>query len=262
MAQGPTFKLASQERFDCQGCGQCCRAPWQIRLELEESRRLALRVIDAQAGCPYLQASRCRLHECGKPLSCQVFPFIYTATPEGVEVELSYFCPSVRAGHGRQLEEQRDSLERLLTQIPAPQEWSGPFLVRAPDLTLGWTGYRLWEEELLRLLERAPLLAVMESAIRGLETVTDLWQVDESQLFPDCPQAPPQPGLLLRYLSSLIRRKFLLRAPSLLTGLVILRNWLTTDPGEAEIEGWELQVTHGKPNWDHLSRVGIGPERR
>jgi len=252
VAQAPALKLAPYERFDCQGCAQCCRAPWQIHLQPEESRRLSLRVIDAEAGCPFLENSRCQLHNCGKPVSCQVFPFIFTATPEGVEVELSYFCPSVRSGSGRLLEEQRDSLQRLLTQIPAPQEWSGPFLVRPPDLTLGWTGYRLWEAELLRLLERGSPLAVLESAIRGLETVSDFWQADESQLFPDCPQGPPQPGLLLRYLSSLIRRKFLLRAPSLLTGLGILQSWLGSDPGEAEIEAWELRVTHGKPDWEQL----------
>ena len=134
------------ERWDCHGCGRCCRAVivplseadlarlesqhWDqhpdfrgvrvvVRQGLGKKRyRLAL---SAQNQCVFLTAQgRCRIHElhgeAAKPLLCRMFPFQLVSLEGYSLVTLRRHCPSAAADLGRTLEEQLADIRQLAQQ--------------------------------------------------------------------------------------------------------------------------------------------------
>lgn len=250
-----------------------------------------LRVVTDNAGshyvgrrdhsCAFLTEDRlCEIHgragAFAKPLTCQIFPFVLTPTPDGVTVGLSYFCPSVRARHGRPIVSHQTELERWLSDLKLPSDRQAPITV-FQEVTTSWIGYKILEAELQsRLKSQYPL-----EVIRGLrwhlnQTYTTFGILPIEELF----QAHPKPcgqleqdqaqklldfagvtrvesiekpdiDLIHRYLLSLVHRKFLLKSSSLLEGvsllsLVALSLSLYEGPTDAAIEPLELCLTHGK----------------
>jgi Fe-S-cluster containining protein len=135
------------ERYQCTGCGDCCRG-WSVPLlpgEGDRFRALAAALIPverlkgaihgARAGGVAVEAlggaggrcaaladdDRCVVHaEHGgdaKPLACRLFPFTFVATPSEVRVSLSFACPAVIDGDGPLLAEQRADVEELYGAI-------------------------------------------------------------------------------------------------------------------------------------------------
>lgn len=319
--------LDPEGRFDCAGCGQCCRTAWNIRVEPSRAERLrtwgpalrilqdsgqaplrrradgSLRVAKQEGSCVFLTAEKgCAIHaDLGaqaKPLTCQIFPFILVPTPDGMQVGLSFYCPSVRKAEGRELQEHRVELERFVAEAGLAA-LAGPFRLWAHHET-GWAGYRQFEDELLRRLSLDQAARVLVSSCEGLGQNLDAWgRAEVQQLFlprrsaysqelacslacslvarAELDDAEPalelaaalrrgqplrlpgsnvqavhgcQPVDCGRYLRSLVRRKFLLKQPSLLEGLALLSlvpmalsfYGPQTDSG---VERLELLLSHG-----------------
>lgn len=258
--------LEARDAYDCHGCGDCCRADWNIAVEpsvqsvIQEWKPgyLSLRVNQSGAtslakdahGCVFLQNSRCGIHaelgEAHKPLACRTFPYVLLETPVGLFVRLSYFCPSVRQRRGRLLSEQRSEVEVVVREAALPAVMDGPFRVVA-EVTTGWTGYLVWEEA---LAEHWRSGAGLEAARRGLHQHGNEWGRRElDDYFPAQADDPIPSPETAAYLWSLIHGKLLLRQPDLLQGLELLcqvrdRLALCID-WDREVVELELQLTHG-----------------
>ena len=143
------------ERWDCHGCGRCCRAVivplseadlarlqgqhWDqhpdfrgvrvvVRQGLGKKRyRLAM---SGQNQCVFLTAQgRCRIHElhgeAAKPLLCRMFPFQLVSLEGYSLVTLRRHCPSAAADLGRTLEEQLADIRQLARQRARPSAGKG-----------------------------------------------------------------------------------------------------------------------------------------
>jgi Fe-S-cluster containining protein len=157
----PVRTLPIDERWDCHGCGRCCRGTI-IELDADDLRRLRsqrwdehpdyrgqaivvrgglLRRRDHLAkrpdgSCIFLMADgRCRIHrEFGmeaKPLVCQMFPLQIVPLDQFAYVTLRRFCPSAAADQGRPLDEHRATARDLVERWQSrPRPATPPPLVR------------------------------------------------------------------------------------------------------------------------------------
>jgi lysine-N-methylase len=181
------------ERWDCHGCGRCCRAVivplseadlarlrsqrWDqhpdfrgvrivVRQGLGKKRyRLAL---GAENQCVFLTAAgRCRIHElhgeAAKPLLCRMFPLQLVPLEGYTFVTLRRHCPSAAADLGRTLEEQLAGIRQLAQQRAEEDQTPGksdapPPL--APRRRGSWHDFLRLAETLERLLldQRFPLV--------------------------------------------------------------------------------------------------------
>ncbi|MCC6126921.1 MAG: YkgJ family cysteine cluster protein [Pirellulales bacterium] len=193
----PIKTLPILERWDCHGCGICCRGAavllsetdlkrlraqrWEkhpdfrgkkiiVRLGLFDRRfRLAHR---KDGACVFQDADKlCRIHrEFGydaKPHVCRMAPLQMIPLENFVYVTLRRYCPSAAADKGRTLKEQLDEFRRLaLANDAVPEPTSPPKLTRRHR--------RTWKDamavagalENLMLDERYPLVRRL---IHGLE---------------------------------------------------------------------------------------------
>ncbi|MCA9794489.1 MAG: YkgJ family cysteine cluster protein, partial [Candidatus Eremiobacteraeota bacterium] len=189
------FQFDSEARFDCSGCAKCCRTRWNIRVDEErfeqlKSSRLVLelQVRDGRSpfyqkasgavvtnrregACAFLEQESCSIHahhgSLAKPLTCQLFPFVITETPESLVVGASRYCSAVARGEGGPLENHRAELERLRPELKLTEVGAGPLTV-ARDLTIGWSGYRQLETVLLERLRSGPAEAVCLGLLEGI----------------------------------------------------------------------------------------------
>lgn len=183
----------SDLRFDCHGCGRCCRTDWEIPVE---NPAFPVRR-DACGACLYLDGHGCRLHGTPhKPRACQLFPFQAVATPDGVYVGASLYCPSIYHGRGRPLREHRLELPDL------PVLATGPLQLNDQE-TIGWSGYKLLEEGLHALLPHlwGAVARLGSTAGKSLEELLVVEIVGR-----------PSPHAT-RYLAELLHRKYLLTGP-------------------------------------------------
>jgi len=132
----------TEQRYSCHSCAGCCRdftvqlrpddlarlerQGWTKRLgqspTVEFRGRVWLRQREDGA-CVFLESDgRCRIHaEFGfeaKPLACQMFPFVPMPGERGVQIGLSYACPSMIHNRGAELSSHLDDLRRLLRGLP------------------------------------------------------------------------------------------------------------------------------------------------
>jgi len=178
------LRLPEGMRFSCHQSGRCCEDFWEIPLDgasFERLKSLPLETISprfaelagytepacgrkgalglrrVEGRCVFLDPDRrCLIHSrfgpAAKPQACLDFPFRYVCTPRGVFVGLSLVCPSVRAGRGRPLEEQRAEIAanfaRSLSVSTVPER-----VELSPGLDLEFEIYEQVEECLYRLLE-------------------------------------------------------------------------------------------------------------
>jgi Fe-S-cluster containining protein len=280
--------------YECQSSGRCCSTDWNVGIKDSKWSRLrdagltvpvwrsdfgSLHLLSTSGSCDMLDSkSLCRIHgRFGpefKPTACRIFPFIFTPTPEGVCVALSFLCPTVRANRGPALSEQLEQITSLAKESEAKQTLHSPFTLYE-SFTTGWRGYFLWESELLRRLEESPVLSTLQRAARGLQLQAQSWgrapievhfpeQADvwsqssledlASQLerkaqpyyVPEKHGAPEK--LPQRYIAHLIHGKFLLRQPSLFDGLRLLCAVLiaTGNNNSGLVAALEMVLTHGQ----------------
>ena len=161
----PVRTAAVVERWDCHGCGRCCRAVivplsdedvarlrsqhWDehpeyrgVRIMVrhglwKKSYRLAL---DGQQRCVFLTAQgRCRIHELhgepAKPLLCRTFPFQLVPLERESHVTLRRHCPAAAADIGHTLEEQLGTIRELAAQRRDDSRPAGP-----PPITPAYRG--------------------------------------------------------------------------------------------------------------------------
>lgn len=285
------FHFEEDTFFECQNSGLCCRTDWIIPVEKTKADRLAelgpklalaktpggtYRLNKVGSRCGFLtDTDHCRVHgEIGpehKPLTCQVFPYTFTPTPDGTLVGLSHYCPSVRARIGTALSEQSHSVEPLLEQLNLPSRTSG-IVTLIGDQTIGWTGYCEIEKKISELLESYPPAEVFWGAHLGFTENPKTWSrmdLDQLLTLPNSLQELDGPlrnlATLLKlelhsqinlveenqkaYFRSLVRRKFLTKFGSITDNLAtlavcaLLLRWVR-DPDEC-IQVLELHLTHG-----------------
>lgn len=185
------------ERWDCSGCGNCCRGSviplsdddlqrlekqgWEKHPDFlgvaatvkqgwgSKRRQLAQR---PDGSCVFLtDDNRCRIHaEHGadaKPLVCRMYPLQLVPREKSAILTLRRSCPSAAAEEGRELKDHRDAVKKLARE--------GHLLdktVRAPRITTWYRGS--WQEALRvtgsieRLLadERFPLVRRLAHATK------------------------------------------------------------------------------------------------
>jgi len=136
----PKVKIATNQRFSCIRCGQCCRR-WHVALsdrDIETLRKLRWRPQDEipeapsnlinghpfvahkpNGDCAYLDpaTSLCRIHQkhgaAAKPLGCRVYPFNLTSTYwSEISVTARMDCPAVQQNTGPPLQQNRRDVEK------------------------------------------------------------------------------------------------------------------------------------------------------
>ena len=148
----------------------------KVHQQLTKEGFVPLPVVDGQARvgrranqeCLYLSDSGCSIHsEAGaaaKPSVCRLFPFSLINTPDGYYVSLSFSCPSVMAGMGRQATEHLQELTEIVADSPYFTA-SNP----VPDgLVTVMEGERIAWKDYLELEERILDGLSMESPIQDL----------------------------------------------------------------------------------------------
>lgn len=130
------------QRYSCHSCAGCCR-DFTVQLRPDDLKRLEVQGWAQRLGqsptvefrgrvwlrqgedgsCIFLEPDgRCRIHaEFGleaKPLACQLFPFVPMPGEGGVQVGLSYACPSMIRNRGAALGTHLDDLRRMLRALP------------------------------------------------------------------------------------------------------------------------------------------------
>lgn len=145
----PNLHIHPSMRFSCTMCGKCCKN-WSItfteaeKLALEQTNwveifpdlvgrtlwepvkgprgrewRFKLQENDA---CPFLGSqNECRIHgrfgPHAKPLTCQMFPFSFANTPEGVFAGLRFNCPGVLKSGGTPVSDDPKELVHLWKEL-------------------------------------------------------------------------------------------------------------------------------------------------
>lgn len=210
----PILQTPIEERWDCHGCGDCCRGT-KVALSTQDLRRLREqqwnrhpdfrgvritrrdglfsreRVLAQRSdhSCVFLSSDgRCRIHEefgaAAKPDVCRLFPLLLVPTGDATLLTVRRNCPSAGAGLGRPLIEHVPLLQELSRREPLVEPLERPPRI-ASDVRLDWSETRRLFDALERLMTdpRAPLAARF---LRGLELCTrveasgaDLSAIDE-----------------------------------------------------------------------------------
>jgi len=132
----------SEQRYSCHSCAGCCH-DFTVQLRAEDVARLDEQKWEQRLGqspivhfrgrnwlrqredgaCIFLQEDgRCRIHgEFGleqKPLACQMFPFVLAPGDKGIQVGLSYACPSMINNRGAELSSHTEEVRRMARLVP------------------------------------------------------------------------------------------------------------------------------------------------
>lgn len=156
----PIRSLKLDQRWECCGCGVCCRGS-MIPLDGDELERLGQQGWDkhpdyrstrvvvgkglwkkrfrlakrSDGRCVFLKSDgRCRIHEehgpAAKPLICRMFPFQLVPLDKFAYLTARRSCPSAAADRGRKLGEYRASVRKLTEHARlAPQSARPPAIV-------------------------------------------------------------------------------------------------------------------------------------
>lgn len=183
-----TLHFLAGQRFECTACAKCCHGQgWSIAVDARSAGKLKgslleLRVLQEreipalvrddegnlvvnkhEGACVFLRDdSLCGVHaEMGadvKPLGCRQFPFLFTQTPDGLVVGVSFFCSSIQRNSGQPLESYQAELEKLLKESRPTTVGRTPLVLR-PGVKVTWEIYRALEAFLGDHLESDPLIA-------------------------------------------------------------------------------------------------------
>ncbi len=142
----PIRTLPIVEKWDCHGCGRCCRGTiiglnegdlerlreqhWEQHPDFRGQKIIVRRGLwkpqyflakRKDGRCIFLAADGlCRIHRefglAAKPLVCQMFPFQLVPLDDHACLTLRRFCPSAAAEQGRPVEEYVDDARRMAEQ--------------------------------------------------------------------------------------------------------------------------------------------------
>lgn len=181
--------------YDCVSCGKSC-TDFQVEIDANDLDRIresaATKALEREGFRPLvlvghqvflekIHGSRCRylddetlclLHKQGglahKPITCQDFPFVPVATPDGVYLGVSFYCTSVAQSLGRPLTGREAEFERF-SQIPALEpnsQWS-----LWGDIAVDWPSYLRIEQFCRTALLEGDLASLASAAWRLGQTV-------------------------------------------------------------------------------------------
>jgi lysine-N-methylase len=157
------------QRWDCRGCGDCCKT-YHVRVSDAERARIEEQdwradsemkdvepvVWDRQLGeyrlnhtaegaCVfYGPDGRCRIHAkfgaAAKPMACRIYPFALVPAGDHWRVGVRFACPSAAANDGRPLPDHAADLREyaglLEAETPIPKDAPPPEL--KPGQAVGW----------------------------------------------------------------------------------------------------------------------------
>lgn len=147
------------ERFTCQSCGRCCQM-WTITVDQSKVEQLrtewpngfrrrrgegdAYSTCMVRGRCYFLEDdNRCRIHNKlgynAKPEGCKAFPLLVGRVAGTTHLRLSFYCPAVAAGSGKQLREQKRWVQSTIKSAgdvtrEAPLTLDGEIEITARDL--------------------------------------------------------------------------------------------------------------------------------
>lgn len=157
----PVRHLPVVQKWDCQGCTDCCRQ-YLVSVTAEEKQRIdeqgwqklpeyqGVELIAndgsrkrpryrlahrADGACVFLgENNRCKIHEkfggAAKPLACRIYPFMLVPAGDHWRVGLRFACPATGENKGRKLSEHlpeiRQYVSRLEEQEKIPAEIPAP----------------------------------------------------------------------------------------------------------------------------------------
>jgi len=199
--------------YECTGCGKCCSG-WSVPLTQEDYERIAAidwgkldpnlkdkdlfralkpneklntpytHAIKAEPSgqCPFLKNNLCFIHsQFGpetKPAICQLFPYCFNETPDGIYSTVSFISRGVIFNAGRSLIEQKEYLKTKFGQFQKlfpnhHPNWSQIKL--SSNVPLSWEQYLEIEKTLLTLIQDTSksLLARFLAGSQYLSTVLD-----------------------------------------------------------------------------------------
>lgn len=179
--------LPSYQHYDCQGCGNCCRGIFVIRITTEERDRIRAQGWESDpelqgielfkpagekgkfllahrddGSCVFLdERGLCRIHakfgEPTKPLACRVYPFKLIPTGDRVRADLRCDCPAIPANHGRSLSEYRDAVREFIPLVVPPAAAELPPAPLYGRVQLDWSRLERVNELFLRLVQTRSL---------------------------------------------------------------------------------------------------------
>lgn len=192
------FVFQPDTYFTCTSCGKCCRSGFEIPVQADKARLIKtsepyqklnkagyqpLEVVSGQVhllsynesgACHFHQDDRCALHAAHgleyKPVICQMYPFNFVPTPDGVFVSTLFSCPAVLAGLGEPVQQQEPDLQALWNQhkekVPAFPPIRKHILVTA-ESTVTWPQYLELERLFLNAYrDHDPVRFLFNSACR------------------------------------------------------------------------------------------------
>lgn len=143
----PPLIFPPEVDYECTLCGRCCSHPWEIPLDAPSVDRIRsvdwTKVKPELAGLPLVvprkdkpgemtlqrvgghcvfltPENRCLIHQerglLFKPRACQQFPYVFTETPRGIYVGVSFATSGIRTGPGNPLQRHEARLRDLSTQ--------------------------------------------------------------------------------------------------------------------------------------------------
>jgi hypothetical protein len=205
-----------EARFSCQRCGESCRVgrgefrvsdatkmaveamPWdRLRPGRFDGKDL-FPLLDRPDPTPFGQqhgillrddgivcgffdeADGCMIHHAaGRAVvpTCHKFPFMFTRTPDGVDVWSSFQCHAALYGQGKPFSEnEADIRERLWANRYHVWRVKEEVFLKSPAQPISWDAYRAIENGLLEILDPdndlplEPRLQLGENFVRALET--------------------------------------------------------------------------------------------
>jgi lysine-N-methylase len=155
------------QRYDCSGCGDCCRGRFAIVITQEDKERIeAQGWADEELGlkgkplftphaegfhlahrpdgaCVFLQAdNKCLIHarhgEPAKPVACRLYPFTFVPTGSQVRIDVRFDCPSTAGNRGRPISQHRQDLQVLVGKAVPNEASAQPVPPLYDDVTLTW----------------------------------------------------------------------------------------------------------------------------
>jgi len=200
MDSGP-LHLPAEQHYDCVQCGRSCKAGWDIAVEepvrrVLEGHPLTLRVIQEHGAaliekksgivlnmtpaCGYLEPDLlCGIHRHigveAKPNICRLFPYIFSHTPEGTYVGVSYSCTAVRENLGRPLAVQGPEVQALLDRGTTVNVVQADGLPLHASWFCQWSDYRRLEDQILQRAEAVGIQGALAEATTGVARQLAAW---------------------------------------------------------------------------------------
>lgn len=167
--------------YDCLNCGLCC-SNWNLEITPDDFRNLSKNksffllekyfpneppvsyYSDEQRAslrgindiCVMFNHNSCLIHSKlgykAKPYVCRKFPFVFSGTPDGIFVGVSFKCKAIRNKWGKPFADNNSSIVELLREKP-PDNVGEDIIQVTEKYNITWDSYRLLEEFTLKCLE-------------------------------------------------------------------------------------------------------------